>query len=94
MGNIKYLSLISDDNNLDLVEVLCAFYLEEYHSNYIIYSLNKNSYNNKNIIHVGKLISVEDKDYLFNIDNYDEWTKLRSIINKINEYGLEGEVNE
>ena len=40
MGNIKYLSLISDDNNLDLVEVLCTFYLEEYHSNYIIYSLN------------------------------------------------------
>ena len=52
MGNIKYLSLISDDNNLDLVEVLCTFYLEEYHSNYIIYSLNKRSYYNQNIINI------------------------------------------
>lgn len=94
MGNIKYLSLISDDNNLDLVEVLCTFYLEEFHSNYMVYSLNKNSSNNKNIIHVGKLIAVEGKDYLFNIDNYDEWTKLRGIINKINEYGLEGVFDE
>ena len=45
MGNIKYLSLIGEDNNLDLVEVLCTFYLEEYHSKYIIYTLNKNSIN-------------------------------------------------
>lgn len=94
MGDIKYLSLISDDNSLDFVEVLCSFYLEEYHSNYLIYSLNKNSSDNKNIIHVGKIINVNEKDYLFNIDNYDEWTKLRNIINRINEYGLEGEINE
>lgn len=94
MGRAKYLSLINRNNDIDLVEILCTFYLEEYHSNYIVYSLNKNSLNNKNIIHVGKIIKVEDREYLFNIDSYDEWSKLKSIINKINKYGLEGGMYE
>lgn len=94
MGKIEYIPLIGNDNNLDLVEVICTFYMDEFHSNYIIYSLNKDMRNNKHIIHVGKIIKIEDKNYLFNIDNYEEWSKVRNIIRKINDYGLEGEVYE
>ena len=91
MGNNKILTLIDGYREIGEVELICAFKIPDYKEKYIIYSKNEKDRDNNTIIYIGKVIKIDNKQFIENIKEGEEWEKLKGIMKAIAKYSLEGE---
>ncbi len=91
MGTNKIITLMDDYKEVDSVEVICAFEVPKLFGKYIIYTKNEKDNEGNTIVYSGKISKRENKQYIENITEGDEWDELKSIMKSISRYSLEGE---
>ncbi len=93
MGNKKTITLIDGYKEVGEVELICAFEVPELDNKYIIYSKNEKDRDGHTIIYLGKIIINDNKQFIENVDDIEEWTSLKDIMKLMAKYSLEGEYN-
>ena len=93
MGNKKTITLIDGYKEVGEVEMICAFELPELNNKYIIYTKNEYDKEGNTIIYSGKIITMNNTQFIENISEGDEWEKLKTIMKSMSKYSLEGEKN-
>ena len=91
MGSNKIIALMNEYEEVDSVEVICAFEVPKLFGKYIIYTKNEKDNDGNTIIYSGKLKIEDNKQYILNIEEGSEWEELKSIMKAISRYSLEGE---
>ncbi len=91
MGNNKTITLVDKYKEVGEVELICAFEVEELSGKYIIYTKNEHDKDGNTIIYSGKIVTIENNQFLENIEEGREWDKLKSIMRIMAKYSLEGE---
>ena len=94
MGTQKMINLINELGEINRVELLCAFELEDNSNDkYIIYTKNEKTPEGYCIIYSGKLVTNNGEQMLENINNKDEWEKLKQVMKLMTKYSVEGDKN-
>ena len=91
MENDKKITLIDGYREVDEVELICAFKIPDYKGKYIIYSKNEKDKDGNTIIYSGKVITIDNKQFIENISEGEEWNKMKKVLKSIAKYSLEGE---
>ena len=94
MGTQKMINLINENGEINRIELLCAFEVEEINGKYIIYTKNEKTSEGHCIIYSGKIINEKGVQQLINIEDGEEWEKLKDIMKQMTKYSLEGDVND
>lgn len=90
MGN-KLITLVNGYREVGEVELICAFEVPELFGKYIIYTKNEKDRDGNTIIYAGKITLKDNKQFLENISEGQEWTKLKNIMKVMSKHSLEGE---
>lgn len=93
MGNNKTITLVDGYKENREVELICAFEVSELHGKYIIYTKNEHDKDGNTIIYSGKVVTVDNKQFIENIEEGREWDKLKNIMRSMSRHSLEGEKN-
>ncbi len=93
MGNDKTITLIDGYREVGEVELVCAFKIPEHKEKYIIYTKNEKDKDGNTIIYSGKVINMDNKQFIENISDGEEWEKIKEIMKAMAKYSLEGEKN-
>jgi len=93
MGNNKIITLIDGYREIGDVELICAFKTPNHDEKYIIYTKNEKDRDGNTIIYSGKIINIDNKQFIENIQDGEEWERLKNIMKSISKYSLEGEKN-
>ena len=93
MGNNKIITLIDGYKEIGEVEMICAFEVPELDGKYIIYTKNEHDKDGNTIIYSGKVVTIDNKQFLENISEGEEWEKLKNIMKSMSKHSLEGEKN-
>ena len=93
MGNNKIITLVDGYKEIGEVETICAFEVPELDGKYIIYTKNEHDKDGNTIIYSGKITTKDNKQFIENIAEGDEWNKLKSIMRAMSKHSLEGEKN-
>lgn len=93
MGNKKVITLVDGYKEMGEVELICAFEVPEFNNKYIIYSKNEKDKDGNTIIYLGKISIKDNKQFIENIYEDEEWNSLKNIMKKMAKYSLEGEYN-
>ena len=91
MGAEKIVSLMDGYREVDNVEVICAFEVSSLLGKYIIYTKNEKDRSGNTIIYSGKISVRNNKQYIENISEGNEWEELVKIMKAMSRYSLEGE---
>ena len=91
MGTNKNVVLIDGFNEIDTVDVICAFEIPGLFGKFIIYTKNERDKDGNTIIYSGKISVKDNKQYIENILEGNEWEELKNIMKAISRYSLEGE---
>jgi uncharacterized protein YrzB (UPF0473 family) len=94
MGSQKMINLINENGEINRIELLCAFEVEELNGKYIIYTKNERTAEGHCIIYSGKIITKDKEQQLVNIEDGEEWEKLKNIMKQMTKYSIEGDVND
>lgn len=73
------------------VELICAFEVAEFSGKYIIYTKNEKDKDGNTIIYAGKVVKKDNNQFLENISEGEEWTKLKEVMRTMSKHSLEGE---
>ena len=90
MGSRK-ITLVDGYREIGEVELICAFEVPELLGKYIIYTKNDKDRDGNTIIYAGKIVNKDNKQFLENINEGLEWTRLKDIMKTMSKYSLEGE---
>ncbi len=93
MGNEKIITLVDNYREVGEVELICAFEVPELSSKYVIYTKNEKDRYDNTIIYSGKIVTIDNNQYLENISEGYEWEKLKNIMKSMARHSLEGENN-
>lgn len=93
MGNSKTITLIDGYKEMGEVEMICAFEVPDIKGKYIIYTKNEHDKDGNTIIYSGKITTLDNKQFIENISEGEEWEKLKGIMKLMSKYSLEGEKN-
>ena len=93
MGNKKIITLVDNYREVGEVELICAFEVPELSSKYVIYTKNEKDRYDNTIIYSGKIVTIDNNQYLENISEGYEWEKLKNIMKSMARHSLEGENN-
>lgn len=85
MGQERIIKLMQEKDKFIEVELLCAFFLEEFHNRYLIYTKNEKDGEGHAIIYAGKIKNENGKEYLVNVDDV-EWKKMKEIMKEMAKY--------
>lgn len=91
MGS-KTITLMDGYREVGEVELICAFKVLELSGKYILYTKNEKDKDGNTIIYAGKVVKKDNKQFLENIEEGQEWTKLKSIMRAMSKHSLEGEM--
>lgn len=91
MGNTKTITLIDGYRQVGDVEMICAFEVSELSGKYIIYTKNEKDRDGNTIIYSGKIVTIDNKQFIENIEEGKEWNKLKTIMKTMSKHSLEGE---
>lgn len=91
MGNKKTITLVDGYKEMGEVELICAFEVPELFSKYIIYTKNEHDKDGNTIIYSGKVVTFDNKQFLEDIQEGEEWHKLKNIMRTMARHSLEGE---
>lgn len=91
MGNTKTITLIDGYRQVGDVEMICAFEVPELSGKYIIYTKHEKDRDGNTIIYSGKIITIDNKQFIENIEEGKEWNKLKNIMRTMSKHSLEGE---
>lgn len=91
MGS-KTITLMDGYREVGEVELICAFKVLELSGKYILYTKNEKDKDGNTIIYAGKVVKKDNKQFLENIEDGQEWTKLKSIMRAMSKHSLEGEM--
>ena len=92
MGNDRLITLKDGYLTIGDVELICAFEIPEYKDKYIIYTKNEKDNLGNTIIYAGKVKTIDNKQFLENIEEGKEWERLKNIMKSMAKYSLEGEI--
>lgn len=90
MGN-KTITLVDGYKEVGEVELICAFEIPSLSGKYIIYTKNEKDRDGNTIIYTGKIVVRNNNQFIENVSDGIEWTKLKSIMKTMSKYSLEGE---
>lgn len=90
MGN-KIITLIDGYREIGDVELICAFKLPDKNNKYVIYTKNEKDRDGNTIIYSGKVIKIDNKQFIENLKDGEEWDRLKNIMKSMAKYSLEGE---
>ena len=93
MGSNRPLTLVDGYKEVGEVELICAFEVEELNGKYIIYTKNEHDKGGNTIIYSGKIITIENNQFIENLTEGREWEKLKNIMKTMARYSLESEKN-
>ena len=93
MGSNRTITLVDGYKEVGEVELICAFEVEELNGKYIIYTKNEHDKGGNTIIYSGKIITIENNQFIENLTEGREWEKLKNIMKMIARYSLESEKN-
>lgn len=91
MGNNKTITLVDGYKEVGEVELICAFEVPELKGKYIIYTKNEKDRDGNPIIYSGKVVTINNNQFLENIAEGKEWNKLKNIMRSMAKHSLEGE---
>lgn len=91
MGNNKIITLIDGYREVGEVELICAFTVSELDGKFIIYTKNEKDKDGNTIIYSGKILTLDNRQFIENIEEEKEWPKLKEIMKSMAKYSLEGE---
>ena len=91
MGNTRRITLIDGYREVGEVDLICAFTIPDYSEKYIIYTKNEKDKGGNPIIYSGKIVTMDNNQFLENIDEGKEWNKLKEIMRAMAKHSLEGE---
>ncbi len=93
MGSNRTITLVDGYKEVGEVELICAFEVEELNGKYIIYTKNEHDKGGNTIIYSGKIITIENNQFIENLTEGREWEKLKNIMKTMARYSLESEKN-
>ena len=93
MGNKRTVTLVDGYKEIGEVELICAFEVPDLSGRYIIYTKNEKDKDGNTIIYSGKIVSFDNKQFLKDIEEGEEWNKLKEIMKTMARHSLEGEKN-
>ena len=93
MGNNKMITLIDGYKEIGEVEEICSFEVPELNGKYIIYTKNEHDEEGNSIIYAAKLLTIDNKQFIENVQEGEEWNKLKEIMKSMSKHSLEGEKN-
>lgn len=91
MGNTKTITLVDGYKEIGKVELICAFEVEELLGKYVIYTKNEHDKDGNTIIYSGKIVTMDNKQFLENIEDGKEWDILKNIMKAMAKHSLDGE---
>lgn len=93
MGNNKTITLVDGYREVGDVELICAFEVPKLSGKYIIYTKNEEDRDGNTIIYAGKVVKRGNNQLIENINEGNEWNKLKNIMRAMSKHSLEGEAN-
>ncbi len=93
MGNNKTVTLMDGYKEIGEVEIICAFEISELNGKYIIYTKDEHDRDGNTIIYSGRIETIDNKQFIENIKEGEEWNKLKSVMKAMSRHSLEGEKN-
>ena len=91
MGNNKIITLIDGYREIGDVELISAFKIKDFPEKYVIYTKNEKDRDGNTIIYSGRIINIDNKQFIEDVKEGDEWDRLKDIMKSIAKYSLEGE---
>ena len=87
----KTITLVDGYREMGEVDLICAFEVPELKGKYIIYTKNEKDRDGNTIIYAGKITKKNNSQFLENIKEGTEWTRLKNIMKTMSKHSLEGE---
>lgn len=91
MGNNKTITLVDGYREVGEVELICAFEVPELDGKYIIYTKNEKDKEGNPIIYSGRIVTIDNNQFIENIQEGKEWNKIKNIMRAMAKHSLEGE---
>ncbi|MCI6265623.1 MAG: hypothetical protein MR598_02100 [Erysipelotrichaceae bacterium] len=91
MGNNKTITLVDGYREVGEVELICAFEVPELDGKYIIYTKNEKDKDGNPIIYSGRIVTIDNNQFIENIQEGKEWNKIKNIMRAMAKHSLEGE---
>ena len=85
MNNEKKITFVSDNDLLNIIEAELLFSFEFEGNKYLLYTKNEKDYEGKDIVYPGKIVIINDRQYIKNV-NEEENKKIKDIIRCMSNY--------
>ena len=87
----KTITLVDGYREVGEVELICAFEISNFSGKYIIYTKNEKDKDGNTIIYAGKIVNKNNNQFLENISEGEEWSKIKEVMKTMSRHSLEGE---
>ncbi len=79
----KMMSIISEDGNIEKVEVIVAFKFKDSGKEYIVYTKNEKDDNGNVTVYVSNINREGEMPKLEGIDSDSEWSRIKDVLREL-----------
>jgi len=79
----RMMSIVSDDGEVEEVEVILAFEFKDTKKEYVIYTKNERDEDNNVTIYVSNVDRSNGEPKLLGIDDEEEWNRVKDVLREL-----------
>ena len=83
MEDKKMMSIINEDGQTELVEVVVAFEFKDNKKEYIVYTKNEKDENGNVTVYVSNVDRSEGEPRLLGVESDDEWERIKDVLREL-----------
>lgn len=79
----QMMSIVSEDGNVQEVEVILAFKFKDTQKEYVVYTKNERDENNNVTVYVSYVDRSSGEPKLLGVDDEDDWNKVKDVLREL-----------
>ncbi len=83
MEDKKMMSIINEDGQTELVEVVVAFEFKDNKKEYVVYTKNEKDENGNVTVYVSNVDRSEGEPRLLGVESDDEWERIKDVLREL-----------
>lgn len=81
--NKRVMSIITEEGNVEEVEVILAFEFKDNKKEYIVYTKNETDENGNVTVYVSNIDQSGDTPKLLGVDSESEWSRIKDVLREL-----------
>lgn len=83
MEDKKMMSIVNEDGQTELVEVVVAFEFKDNKKEYVVYTKNEKDENGNVTVYVSNVDRSEGEPRLLGVESDDEWERIKDVLREL-----------